>query len=121
MVKKEKENKDDEEDEHAEVGVICAYPEDMTDLKKVKDIVQSIRATLKERGNVLMTRLSDEDLEKIDALVEVELFKSRSEAVAYFIQEGMRARKDIFDKVKPTVEKIHALKDEARKALEKKE
>ena len=65
-----------------------------------------------------MTRLNDEDLEKIDALVEVEVFKSRSEAVAYFIQEGIKAKKELFDKVTPTVEKIRQLKVEARKTLE---
>lgn len=114
---KAKESKKDAED--SEVRVICACPEDLPNLQNVQQIVQSVRAALKERGNVIMTRLNDQDLEKIDALVEVELFKSRSEAAAYFIQEGIKSRKDLFDKVTPTVEKIHQLKHEARAALEK--
>ena len=119
MRKEENTKENRKEGEDSEVGVICACPEHLTDLQNVQHIVQSIRATLKERGNVIMTRLNDENLEKIDALVEVELFKSRSEAVAYFIQEGMKARKDIFEKVEPTVEKIRQLKKEARETLEK--
>ena len=112
-----KEEKEEEEkDECARIGVVCA---DMPDIAGVQEIVKSIRGVLKERGNVIMTRLNDDDLEKIDALVEVELFKSRSEAVAYFIHEGIKARGDLFDKVTPTVEKIRQLKREARETLDK--
>jgi len=56
-------------------------------------------------------------LKQIDALVEVEAFNSRSEAVAFFIKQGIQARKDLFDKVMPTVEKIRELKEQAQKAL----
>jgi len=114
--KEEKEEEGEEEDECAKIGVVCA---DMPDMSKLQEVAKSIRVVLKERGNVIMTRLNDDDLEKIDALVEVELFKSRSEAVAYFIHEGIKARRDLFDKVTPTVEKIRQLKKEARETLEK--
>lgn len=116
-MKKAKEDK--KEVAGSEIGVICACPEDLPNLQNVQQIVHSIRAALKERGNVIMTRLNDEDLEKIDALVEVELFKSRSEAASYFIYEGIKARKDLFNKVTPTVEKIRQLKKEARENIEK--
>ncbi len=72
---------------------------------------------LEGRGNVVMTRLSDEDLKQIDALVEVEAFKSRSEAAAFFIKEGIQARKDLFQTVMPTVDKIRELKEQAKKSL----
>lgn len=72
---------------------------------------------LEGRGNVVMTRLNDEDLKQIDALVEVEAFKSRSEAAAFFIKEGIQARKDLFQTVMPTVDKIKALKEQAKKSL----
>jgi len=65
----------------------------------------------------VMTRLNDKDLEQIDALVEVEVFKSRSEAAAFFIKEGMQTRKDLFQKVMSTVNKIRELKKQARKSL----
>lgn len=100
-------------------GIACVDPEDTSSLQKIHRIISSVSEALKERGNVVMTRLNDEDLEKIDALVEIELFKSRSEAVAYFIHEGIRAKKDLFEKVAPTVEKIRQLKKEAREAAGK--
>jgi len=117
----EKEGKKEKkkETEDSKVGIICACPGDLPDLQNIQQVAHSIRDILKERGNVIMTRLSDEDLEEIDALVEVELFKSRSEAVAYFIHEGVKARKDLFEKVRPTVDKIRQLKKEARANLEK--
>jgi Arc/MetJ-type ribon-helix-helix transcriptional regulator len=115
----EKKKEKKKEPECSGIGVICATPEELPSLQNVEQIAQSIRGVLKERGNVIMTRLNDDALEKIDALIEVEAFKSRSEAVAYFIHEGIKAKKDLFDKVKPTVEKIRQLKREARVALEK--
>lgn len=76
---------------------------------------------LGDRGNVVMTRLDDTDLKQIDALVEVEAFKSRSEAAAFFIRQGMLARKDLFERVMPTVEKIRGLKEQAKRELSEKE
>jgi len=117
MKKREKGEK--KEVECSGIGVICARAEDLPNIQNVEQFVRSVRGALKERDNVIMTRLADEDLDKLDALVEVELFKSRSEAVAYFIHEGIKARKDLFDKVTPTVEKIQQLKQQARASLEK--
>ena len=90
--------------------------------EKIKEkILLKLGEGLEGRGNVVMTRLNDEDLKQIDALVEVEVFKSRSEAAAFFIKEGMQARKDLFQKVMSTVEKIKELKQQAKKSLSQEE
>jgi Arc/MetJ-type ribon-helix-helix transcriptional regulator len=86
-----------------------------------EELLMKLGKGLGDRGNVVMTRLDDTDLKQIDALVEVEAFKSRSEAAAFFIKEGIQARKDLFEKVMPTVEKIRELKEQAQKELSKKE
>jgi len=92
-------------------------PED-EDAEKVKEkVLMRLGKELGDRGNVVMTRLNDDDLRKIDALVEVEAFKSRSEAAAFFIKEGVQAREDLFEKVMPTVDKIKELKEQAKKSL----
>lgn len=80
-------------------------------------ILKQVNSALKRRENVVMTRLNDDVLNKLDALVEIELFKSRSEAAAFFILEGVNARKDLFDKVMPTMEEINRLKEELRKSI----
>ena len=70
------------------------------DAEKIKEkVLMRLGKELGGRSNVVMTRLNDEDLKKIDALVEVEAFKSRSEAAAFFIKEGVQARQDLFQKV----------------------
>lgn len=81
-------------------------------------ILEQVGIALKDRENVVMTRLNDESLEKIDALVEIELFKSRSEAVAFFIAEGLKSREDLFERVMPTMDKIRKLKEELKLSIE---
>jgi hypothetical protein len=90
------------------------------DADKVKEkVLLRLGKELGGRCNVVMTRLHDDDLKRIDGLVEVDLFKSRSEAVAFFIKEGIQARKDLFESVMSTVEKIEALKEQAKENLKK--
>lgn len=92
------------------------------DAEKTKEkVLMRLGTELGERSNVVMTRLNDDDLKNIDALVEVEVFQSRSEAAAFFIKEGMQARKDLFQKIMPTVEKIKQLKEQAKQSLSKTE
>lgn len=93
----------------------CPEGEDPDEIRE--KVLMQLDKELGGRSNVVMTRLNDDDLNQIDALVEVELFKSRSEASAFFIKEGIKAREDLFNKVIPTVDKIKELKDQAKKSL----
>ena len=87
---------------------------------KIKEkVLMRLDKELGGRSNVVMTRLNDDDLKQIDGLVEIEAFKTRSEAAAFFIREGIQARKDLFQKVMPTVDKIRELKEQAKKSLAK--
>jgi len=120
--KSEKQEKESESEENPEVIAMCCPDEEHGEFSKKlrKKILLHVGEALGEgRGNVVMTRLSDEDLKQIDALVEVEAFQSRSEAAAFFIKEGIQARKDLFQKVMPTVDKIRELKEQAKKSLSK--
>lgn len=119
MTEKE-EAKEQEEDEEC-TETCCCPDEDEAELHKLgrKRFMIKLARDLEGRDNVVMTRLNDDDLKQIDALVEVEVFKSRSEAVAFFIKEGIQARKDLFQKVMPTVDQIRELKEQAKKSLSK--
>ena len=87
---------------------------------KIKEkVLMRLDKELGGRSNVVMTRLNDDDLKQIDGLVAIEAFKTRSEAAAFFIREGIQARKDLFQKVMPTVDKIRELKEQAKKSLTK--
>ncbi len=107
----------DLEGEGKKVIVMAAGADsDCTDLKET--ILKQVSVALKGRDNVVMTRLNDETLSKLDALVEIELFKSRSEAAAFFIAEGVNSRKDLFDRVMPTMEEIRKLKEGLKKSID---
>ena len=93
----------------------CPEGEDAEKIEK--KVLLRLGKELGDRSNVVMTRLNDDDLKQIDALVEVEAFKSRSEAAAFFINEGMKARKDLFQKIMPTIDKIKELKEQAKRSL----
>jgi len=107
------------EEEDEECIVMCCHEGEHHNLaqKIRKKIIVDLGHGLEGRDNVVMTRLNDDDLAKIDALVEVEVFKSRSEAAAFFIKEGVQARSDLFGKVMQTVEQIRKLKDQAKHSL----
>ena len=125
MVKKRKTEEDvrksDDDQKKVAMMVCCPEGENKVVSPQLKDeILMKLGNGLGDRGNVVMTRLDDADLKQIDALVEVEAFKSRSEAAAFFIRQGMLARKDLFERVMPTVEKIRELKEQAKRELGKK-
>ena len=118
-MKQDAKNGDDEK--KVAMMVCCPEGEGKAVSPQLKDeILMKLGTGLGERGNVVMTRLDDADLKQIDALVEVEAFKSRSEAAAFFIRQGIQARRDLFEKVMPTVEKIRELKEQAKRELGKK-
>jgi len=118
---KETVRKSDDKQKKVAMMVCCPEGESKGVSPQLKDeILMKLGSGLGDRGNVVMTRLDDADLKQIDALVEVEAFKSRSEAAAFFIRQGIQAREDLFEKVMPTVEKIRQLKEHAKKSLTRK-
>ncbi|MDH5689055.1 MAG: hypothetical protein OEZ48_14505 [Candidatus Bathyarchaeota archaeon] len=71
------------------------------------------------RTNVVASRMGDEELRVIDMLVESGLFTTRSEAVAYLVSEGIKARNDIVEKVSSTLEDIRRIRSEAQEYVKK--
>ena len=62
----------------------------------------------RRRNNVVMVRVDEENLSRIDELVESGQFNSRSEATAFLIDEGIKSKQEMFDKI---AEKISQIKD----------
>jgi len=92
------------------VGVIAAGP----DAKDLKDLLVSFKRG-ESRGNVVMVRLSDEALARLDQLVEATLFNSRSECAAFLIGAGIDSQKELFDRLSVHTEEIRKLKEQLRK------
>ncbi|MGD9395894.1 MAG: hypothetical protein PVJ05_05665 [Candidatus Thorarchaeota archaeon] len=69
----------------------------------------------KKREVSVMTRMSGDIVEILDALVELEIFKSRSEAVSAFVEQAISERKKLFDEIKTQAADIRQLRDSAKK------
>ncbi len=86
--------------------------------KQVENIGQTLGEALQGRGNVVMVRVNDETLQHLDMLVEAELARSRSEAAAMLITEGMKANKQVFDRIREITDQIAALRGQLRESVQ---
>ncbi|MGO4885666.1 MAG: hypothetical protein ACLP59_33320 [Bryobacteraceae bacterium] len=66
------------------------------------------------RGNVVMARVSDDALARIDQLVEATVFASRSECAAFLIGAGIASQKEMFDRLNAHTDEIRKLKEQLR-------
>ena len=83
--------------------------------ESIRDTIKSVKAT---RDNVVMLRVDSESLEKIDELVDSGVTGSRSAAAAFLVEEGIKARSDLFDKIAEEAEVIRQAKERIRRLLE---
>lgn len=71
------------------------------------------------RGNVVMMRLGDEAVQRLDELVEAGLFGSRSEAAAFLVGAGIQSQKGLFEKIAQQSAEISKIRRSLRRtALE---
>ncbi len=81
----------------------------------IKDTLQGLRSN---RDNVVMVRTNKESLDRLDELVEGGIASSRSEAAAFLIAEGIKARRGLFDRISEKIEEIRKTKEELRLLIE---
>ena len=65
----------------------------------------------KKRKYSVMTRLSEEFIELLDALVTLEIFKSRSEAVAAIVMKSILSDYESYQQLKEQADKLGELQD----------
>ena len=91
------------------VKVVCVAPD-------LKESVEEMGQT--QRDQVVMVRVDEETLESLDAWVTTGAVKSRSEAAALFIREGLKVRADelaqLRDALREVQEAQERLKERAR-------
>ncbi|MCS7104427.1 MAG: hypothetical protein NZ954_02520 [Thermofilaceae archaeon] len=68
---------------------------------------------------VSSVRLPQKDVEVIDALVEAGVFKSRSEAVAFFAHKGIESSRSLFNEALEKLEELKRLRERLRDELQK--
>lgn len=72
---------------------------------------------LKKRENTIMTRISHEDLQFLEALVELEIFKSISETAAFLIHDSIVKQRKHYERILKIAEEIKRKKLEAVRTL----
>ncbi|MHA2425553.1 MAG: hypothetical protein ACXAEF_12250 [Candidatus Thorarchaeota archaeon] len=70
---------------------------------------------LKKREVHVMTRLSSDIVEILDALVELEVFKSRSAAVSAYVEKGISSQMDMYEDVREIGRNIADMKEKAKR------
>jgi len=68
----------------------------------------------KGRDNVVMVRVDQDTIEKIDQLVDSGVCKSRSESAAFLIDEGIKGCSGLFSKINDRLKQIQQLKEELK-------
>ena len=63
----------------------------------------------------VMTRMRGDIVEVLDALVELDIFKSRSEAVSAFVEQAISSRESMFAEIKTQAGEIRKLRDSAKR------
>ncbi|MFQ5599954.1 MAG: hypothetical protein ACE5G2_05305 [Candidatus Krumholzibacteriia bacterium] len=87
-----------------QVRVVCVAP-------GLKESVQELGRSL--RDQVVMVRVDEETCRKLDAWVETGVVKSRSEAAALFIREGLKVRDEELRQLEDALREV----EEAKKKL----
>ena len=66
------------------------------------------------RENVVMVRVDDATQRSLDSWIETGAVKSRSEAAALFIREGLKVRADELEKLNEALEDVKAARERLR-------
>jgi Arc/MetJ-type ribon-helix-helix transcriptional regulator len=82
--------------------------------KATESIGKAIESALAARDKVVMVRVNDDSLRSLDALVQTGIFKSRSEAAAFLINEGVKAQAPLFDRIWERIKEIERLRAELK-------
>ena len=82
--------------------------------KATESISKAIESALSARDHVVMVRVNDESLKRLDALVQSGIFKSRSESAAFLISEGVKGQQALFDRISERITEIERLRSELK-------
>ena len=69
---------------------------------------------IKKREVHVMTRLTASIVEILDTLVELEVFRSRSEAVSAYVEKGIASQMELYEDVRELGRKLTEMKEEAK-------
>lgn len=84
------------------------------------EILSSAGRILSKTSEVISSvRIPESDARIIRLLVDAGIFRSRNDALAFFVHKGIEASRDWLERVQDRLEKIRELQEEMRRELEK--
>ena len=83
-----------------------------------ESIRETVEGALSSRKNVVMVRVNEKSVERLDDLVDAGVVASRSEAAAYLIGEGIKAKTALFERIADKIDEIRKAKEELKQLLE---
>lgn len=113
--------RDDEYDEgrgservHSSVRDIASrIPESLSSIGR--DISRTIERAISAKDDyVVAVKVSHEAQERLEQLVQAGVFRSRAEAAAFLIDEGIKAQSPLFERVQQKLSEIERLRAELR-------
>lgn len=102
------------------VGSVVASVGDVVEgiTELIDSIQRSVARSYGRVAQVVSLRMREKDLEVIDRLVDAGIFRSRSEAVAFFVRKGIESSREWIDKALEQAKKIKELQESIRRELE---
>jgi Arc/MetJ-type ribon-helix-helix transcriptional regulator len=82
--------------------------------KATESIEKAINSALAARDHVVMVRVNEDSLKGIEQLVQSGIFKSRSEAAAFLISEGIKSQTELFGRIESKIGEIERLRAELK-------
>ena len=85
-----------------------------------RDISRTIERAMSAKDDyVVAVKVSHEAQEKLDQLVQAGVFRSRAEAAAFLIDEGIKSQTALFDRVQQKLAEIERLRAELRGMIDR--
>ena len=87
-----------------------------------RDISRTVERALAAKDDyVVAVKVSHEAQERLEQLVQASVFRSRADAAAFLIDEGIKAQHELFDRVRLKLSEIERLRAELRGMIAKPE
>ena len=78
---------------------------------------KAVERAINVRDTTVLLRLSDESSDKVDTLVSAGVFRSRAEAAAFLVDEGIKAQSALFQRIQDKLTEIEKLRAELRTSI----
>ena len=93
--------------------IASRIPESLSSIGR--DISRTIERAISAKDEyVVAVKVSHEALERLESLVQAGVFRSRAEAAAFLIDEGIKSQSALFERVNQKLSEIERLRAELR-------